>query len=268
MWDVWARHHVRSPWYGVDEFKKTGTRAQRRGLDALEMRLVGDVTGKSLLHLQCHFGLDTLSWAKRGATVTGVDFSGEAIEAARALAADVGVAATFIQSDVYELPERLRAEFDVVFASHGVLCWLPDLDRWGRVIAHFLRPGGRFCLIEGHPFPLVFDDTRADRDLRVAFPYFKPGEPLRIERRGSYAVPDADFNSIMYEWVHPLSDVVSALLRAGLRLETFEEYPYVGWAMFPWMEARPDGTWEFPAGTVSLPLMFSLTASKPPAARP
>jgi SAM-dependent methyltransferase len=263
MWNVWARHHVPSPFYAVEEFKKAGTRTSRGGLDALETRLVGDVAGRSLLHLQCHFGLDTLAWAKRGATVTGVDFSSEAIAAARALAAEVGVPATFIESDVYDLPDRLHEEFDVVFASHGVLCWLPNLDRWGRIIAHFLRPGGRFCLIEGHPFPLVFDDTRPDRDLRVAFPYFHPGEPLRFERRGSYAVPDADFTSVMYEWVHSLSDIVGALLRAGLRLETFEEYPYVGWAMFPWMEERPDGMWQFPEGTVSLPVMFSLTASRP-----
>jgi SAM-dependent methyltransferase len=266
MWDVWARHHVASPWYGVEEFKKTGRREQRRGLDALETRLVGDVAGKSLLHLQCHFGLDTLGWATRGAAATGVDFSRAAIEAARALAAEVGIPATFIHSDVYDLPDRLDAGFDIVFSSHGVLCWLPDLERWARVVAHFLRPGGLFCLIEGHPFPLVFDDAREERDLRVAFPYFHPGEPLRIERRGSYAAPDADFTSVMYEWVHPLSDVVGALLRAGLCLESFEEYPYVGWAMFPWMEARPDGMWQLPEGTASLPLMFSVTASKPAAA--
>jgi SAM-dependent methyltransferase len=271
MWDVWTRHHVTSPFYAVEEFKRTGARRQRRGLDALETRLVGDVTGRSLLHLQCHFGLDTLSWAKRGAAVTGVDFSEEAIGTARALAAEVGIPATFVLSDVYDLPERLHAEFDIVFASHGVLCWLPDLDRWGRVVAHFLRPGGRLCLIDGHPFPLVFDDARSDRDLRVAFPYFNPpsdagptaGEPLRFERRGSYAVPDGDFDSVMFEWVHPLSEVVGALLRAGLHLESFEEYPYAGWAMFPWMEARPDGMWQFPRRTVSLPLMFSLVAAKP-----
>jgi SAM-dependent methyltransferase len=262
-WDVWARHHRASSFYNVDEFKRTGARAARRGLDALEVGLVGNVAGRSLLHLQCHFGLDTLSWAKRGADVTGVDFSEEAIRTARALAAELSIPATFLQSDVYALPERLRGQFDVVFASHGVLCWLPDLDGWSRVVAHFLRPGGVFCLIEVHPFPLVFDDARADRELRPAFPYFSPGEPLRFERRGSYAVPDGDFDSVMYEWVHPLSDVVGALLRAGLRLETFEEYPYAAWAVFPWMEARPDGMWQLPDGTGTLPLMFSLTASKP-----
>lgn len=262
MWDVWARHHVASPFYDVEGFR-AGQRAGRRGLDALETRLVGDVAGKSLLHLQCHFGLDTLTWARRGAAVTGADFSGEAIGTARALAAEIGVPATFVQCDVYDLPDRLPGEFDVVFTSHGVLSWLPDLDRWGRMIAHFLRPGGRFCLIEGHPLPLLFDDTRADRELRLSFPYFPGDAPLRCERRGSYAAPDGPFDSVTYQWVHPLSEVLGALLRAGLRLESFDEYPYAGWAMFPWMETRPDGLWQFPEGTVALPLMFSVTASKP-----
>jgi SAM-dependent methyltransferase len=261
MWDVWARHHVASPFYDVEGFK-AGRREGRRGLDVLETRLVGDVAGKSLLHLQCHFGLDTLAWARRGAVATGVDFSGEAIAAARALSAEVGVPATFIQSDIYDLPARLHGEFDVVYASHGVLCWMPDLDRWAAVAAHFLRPGGRFCLIEAHPFPLVFDDKSTEPDLRVAYPYFQPDEPLRSEQRGSYAAPDAEFDSVTYQWVHPLSDVIGGVLRAGLRLDTFEEYPYLGWAMFPWMVERPDGTCELPEGTWSLPLMFSLTASK------
>lgn len=265
MWDVWARHHVPSPFYDVEGFK-AGARRRRVGLDGLETRLVGDVTGRSLLHLQCHFGLDTLSWARRGATVTGVDFSGEAIGAARALAAEVGVPATFVQSDVYDLPSVLRGEFDIVFASHGVLCWLPDLERWVAVAAHFMRPGGLFCLIDGHPVPLLFDDTRDDRELRIAYPYFHPGgdagAPLRCERRGSYAAPDAPFDSVTYQWVHPLSEVVGAVLGAGLRLQSFEEYSYAAWAMLPWMVERPDGMWELPEGALSLPMMFSLTAAK------
>lgn len=248
--------------YDVAGFK-AGRRAGREALDSLEVRLVGDVTGKSLLHLQCHFGLDTLAWARRGATVTGVDFSGEAIATARALSEELKIPASFIETDVYELPARLSGEFDVVFASHGVLCWLPDLDRWARVAAQFLRPGGLFCLIEGHPFPTVFDDRAPERELRIAFPYFHTDEPVRGERQGSYAVPDGRFESVTYEWPHSLSDVIGAILRAGLRVTSFDEYPYVGWPMFPWMEGRPDGTWRWPADTPSLPLLFSLTATKP-----
>jgi len=261
LWDLWARHHVASPMYDLEGFK-AGRRAGREALDALEVRLVGDVAGRSLLHLQCHFGLDTLAWARRGAAVTGVDFSGDAIAAARALSEELHIPATFIQADVYDLPERLDGEFDIVFASHGVLCWLPDLDRWARVAARFLRPGGRFCLIEGHPFPLVFDDETPGRELRIAFPYFHADDPVRAERRGSYAVPDGQFDSVTYEWAHPLSDVIGAMLRAGLRITSFDEYPYVGWPMFPWMEARPDGTWRWPGDAPSPPLMYSLTAGK------
>jgi SAM-dependent methyltransferase len=262
LWDLWAKHHVAAPMYDVEGFK-AGRRAGREALDALEVRLVGDVTGKSLLHLQCHFGLDTLAWARRGATVTGVDFSGEAIATARALSEELQIPATFIETDVYELPERLDGEFDIVFASNGVLCWLPDLDRWARIAARFLRPGGLFCLIEGHPFPTVFDDTAPGRELRVVFPYFHSDEPVRAERRGSYAVPDGQFESVTYEWPHSLSDVIGATLRAGLCITSFEEYPYVGWPMFPWMEGRPDGTWRWPGDTPTLPLLFSLTATKP-----
>lgn len=160
-WDAWTAMQVASPFYDVEGFK--AGRRGRDGLDALEMRLVGDVSGKSLLHLQCHIGLDTIAWARRGAAATGLDFSPRAIAAARTLAAELGVAAAFIESDLYELPARLTDTFDVVFTSHGVLPWLPDLDPWGRLIAQALRPGGRFCIIEGHPFAMIFDDTVATR---------------------------------------------------------------------------------------------------------
>jgi len=260
-WDAWAALHVGSSFYDVEGFK--AGRRSRDGLDALEVRLLGDVSGKSLLHLQCHIGLDTIAWARRGAAATGVDFSPQAIAAARALAAELGVTAAFIESDLYDLPERLTGTFDIVFTSHGVLPWLPDLDAWGRVIAHFLRPGGTFCIIEGHPFAMVFDDTAPAAELRPSEPYFHAPAPMRSERRGSYAVPDAPMHNVTYQWAHSIADILGGLLRAGLRVETFEEYPYVGWAMFPWMVERADGTWELPGGARAIPLMFSLTASKP-----
>jgi SAM-dependent methyltransferase len=262
LWNAWTPHHVRSGFYDVEGFK-AGRRHQRAGLDALEVALVGDVTGKTLLHLQCHFGLDTLAWARRGAIVTGADFAEAAVDAARALASEIGIAARFVHSDVYDLPVHLEGEFDAVFTSHGVLGWLPDLEGWARVIAHFLAPGGRLHVIEGHPFALVFDDRRDDRELRLLYPYFGGPEPFREEQEGSYAAPDAPIHGVQYVWVHPLADVVGSLLRAGLAIEAFAEYPYAGWPIFPWMEQRADGTWQLPGGAGSLPLMFSLSASKP-----
>jgi len=260
-WDEWARYHVGSRFYDLEGFK-AGQRTGRAGLDALETALVGDVAGKSLLHLQCHFGLDTLAWARRGARATGVDFSEEAIRAARALAGELGLPATFVHSNLYDLPARLSGEFDIVFTSHGVLGWLPDLEGWARVIARFLAPGGAFCIIEAHPFAMVFDDEAEAPALRPRYPYFHAPEPQRVERQGSYAAPDAPIRSITYQWAHSLSDIIGSLLRAGLRIVSFEEYPFGAWAMFPWMAERPDGTCELPPGLGSLPLMFSLVASK------
>jgi SAM-dependent methyltransferase len=220
------------------------------------------VTGKTLLHLQCHFGLGSLAWARRGAIVTGVDVAEEAIEAARALARETGIPARFVRSDVYDLPANLDGRFDVVFTSHGVLGWLPDLDRWARVVAHFLAPGGRVHVIEGHPFALIFDDRPGQREIRLLYPYFGGPEPLREERQGSYAAPDAPIHSVEYVWIHPLAEVFGSLLRAGLSIEAFAEYPYASWQILPWMEQRADGTWQLPGGAGSLPLMLSLSATR------
>jgi len=262
LWNAWTPHHVTSAFYDVDGFKAGDPRRRRVGLDDLEIALIGDVRGATLLHLQCHFGLDTIAWAKRGAVVTGIDFSQEAIHAARTLASEMRVPATFVHSDVYELPQRLDGRFDIVFTSHGVLGWLPDLEAWARVVAHFVTPGGRFDLIDAHPFALLFDDRRDDGELRLLYPYFNGSQPIVEEMDGSYAAPGAPLHSVQHIWLHTMADIIAALLRAGLRLTALAEYPFVGWKMFPWMEQRTDGCWQLPGGRCDLPLMFSLAAVK------
>lgn len=264
LWDSWTRINLQSRLYDVEAFA-----AGRAGdLDHIDRAGPGDVRGKSLLHLQCHFGLDTIRWAGHGATVTGVDFSAEAIAAARTLAARMGVAATFVHSDIHELPSRLDGCFDVVFTSHGVLGWLPDLERWAQVIAHFLSPGGIFYIVEAHPVLQLFDDRLKEPDLRLLYPYFHGREPVRVEYDGCYSTPDAPIKSVEHSWLHKMSDIIGALVRAGLRIESFEEYPFLGWRFFPWMERRADGWWHLPEheglplGPGSLPLMFSLKAIK------
>jgi SAM-dependent methyltransferase len=259
LWNAWTRFHVDSAFYDVEGFK-----AGREPLGAIELAALGDVRGRSLLHLQCHFGLDTLAWARRGARVTGVDFSGQAIEAARALAGELGLPARFLHSDLYDLPDTLDGRFDIVFTSHGVLSWLPALDRWASVIAHFLEPGGVFFILELHPFAAVFDDIRQDPQLRLLYSYFHGPEPIRCERAGSYAAPDAPIRSVEHVWLHTMAEIIDSLIRAGLRIESFAEYPYLAWAQFPWMERSADGMWQLPAavGPGSIPLMFSLKASK------
>jgi SAM-dependent methyltransferase len=262
LWNTWTGINLRSTFYDVEAFAA----GQGRDLDPIARAGPGDVQGKSLLHLQCHFGMDTIRWAKHGAVVTGVDFSEEAITAARALAARMGVAATFVHSDLYELPTRLEGRFDVVFTSHGVVSWLPDLERWARVIAHFLVPGGIFYIVEGHPVLFAFDDRSTEPGLRLLYPYFHGPGPIREEHRGCYSEPEAPITSVEHVWLHTMSDIIGSLVRAGLRIESFEEYPFLSWRFFPWMERGADGWWYLPEhpgvpqGRGSLPLMFSLKA--------
>ncbi len=263
LWDAWTRINLASAMYDVEAFAA----GRGRDLDPVARAGPGDVRGKSLLHLQCHFGMDTSCWARHGATVTGVDFSAEAIAAARALAARMAVPARFIQSDLYELPGALDGRFDVVFTSHGVLGWLPDLEGWARLIARYLVPGGTFFIVEAHPVLMCFDDRTAEPALRLLHPYFHGPEPIRVEHAGCYSDPTAAMTSVEHVWLHPLSTIMGALLRAGLRIEAYEEYPFLSWRFFPWMEQGADGWWRLPAdgrlpqGPGSLPLMFSLKAT-------
>lgn len=265
LWNAWTPINLASAFYDVEAFAA----GRGRDLDPISLAGPGDVRGRTLLHLQCHFGMDTIRWARRGATVTGVDFAETAVAAARALAARMGVPAVFVHSDLYELPARLTGRFDVVFTSHGVLCWLPDLDGWARVIAHFLAPGGLFYIVEIHPLLQCFDDRAAAPDLRLRYPYFHGPEPVREEHPGCYSAPHAPITSVEHLWLHPLGDVIGALTRAGLWVEAFEEYPFLGWAFFPWMERGADGWWRLPEdprvpqGRGRLPLMFSLKARRP-----
>lgn len=258
LWDTWARLHHGSPnaVYDLDAF-----RAGRSTLSSVDRQELGGVAGKSVLHLQCHFGMDTLSLARLGAEVTGVDFSPEAIRLARRLSDEIGVSARFVESSVDDLPDRLQGRFDRVYTSHGVLFWLPDLARWGRVIAHFLKPGGEFLVVDGHPFASVLEADGPRLDVR--YPYFMGPEPLRFETHGTYADRDADVRAVEYGWNHSFSQVTGALLDAGLQLTALKEYPFSSWQMFPFMERDEDGWWHLPQGYPGLPLMFSLKARQP-----
>lgn len=192
LWDAWTHEHEASPFYDLEAFKQGKDR-----LRSIELQELGDVTGKSLLHLQCHFGMDTLAWARRGAAVTGIDFSPQSIALARSLSEELNIPATFYCADIATLPDVIDGRFDIVFTSYGVLHRLSDLPRWGQVIAHFLHPGGVFYIVEDHPFMRVFT-TRATADLQVANPYFFSTEPQSLESKGTYASPDSDLSNTYY----------------------------------------------------------------------
>jgi SAM-dependent methyltransferase len=262
LWNAWTKIHVGSAFYDVESFRN-GDHPIR--VADYERDEIGSVEGKTLLHLQSHFGLDTLSWARLGATVTGVDFSDEAIAAARDLATELGIPSTFIRSDLYGLPEELDQQFDIVYTSCGVLGWLPDIARWGRVAAHFVRPGGFLYLTEIHPVANVFENEGVETgELRLEYPYWSHAEPLRFEVKGSYADRDAPTEGLVeYGWDHSLGEIVTALADAGLRLEFLHEFDFVRWPIDFLVEGA-DGRFRMPAGSKGqLPLFFSLKATKP-----
>lgn len=257
LWNEFTAIHVQSAMYDVAGFK-----AGRLSLTPIERTELRDVAGKTLLHLQCHFGLDTLSWARLGARVTGADFSDKAIAQARSLSQELGLEAEFVCSDLYELPGVLPGTFDVVFASFGVLVWLPDLERWGQVIAHYLKPGGTFYLVEFHPFAGVFDENEPDA-LRARYGYFRRPEPDEYETAGSYAEPTAHVDQpVEYEWRFSLADVVNALIAAGLRIEFLHEFPFSPYSQFSFTERREDGLYWPKPGLPDVPLLFSIRATR------
>lgn len=256
LWNELTPIHARSESYDVEGFRRG-----RCALAPIELEEVGEVSGKSLLHLQCHFGMGTLSWARLGAKAVGVDFSDEAVALARSLGRETRISASFICSDIYELPKVLDKRFDIVFTSAGVLCWLPDLKRWAEVISHFLRPGGFFYIFESHPFSLVFDDSAGVTGLRVAYSYFARPEPTYWKPEGDYADPNAKVTHGSYEWTHGLGSIINALVDAGLGIEFLHEFPVLFYRACPLMEKDKDGWWRLKGNKV--PLTFSLKASKP-----
>jgi SAM-dependent methyltransferase len=259
VWDAWTRVHERSAFYDLEGFKRGGVR-----LRDYEVAEIGAVAGKDLLHVQCHFGIDTLSWARLGARVTGADFSERGIELARSVAAEIGIDARFVVSNVYDLPANLDGDFDIVYTSRGVLGWLPDVRGWAKVVAHFIRPGGIFYITEVHPVIQAFEtEGVAPGELRLRYPYWEHREPLTFEVHGSYADPTADVHDMKeYGWNHSLGEVATALIDAGLRIESIREYPFVDWAMDVLVQSH-DGRYRLPGELDGrLPLFFSIKASK------
>jgi len=259
-WNEAVGVHVRSA--GSEGYDVAGFKRGRSALHPVELREVGEVRGKKLLHLQCHFGLDTLSWARLGADVTGVDFSEAGIEQARTLADELKIPARFILSNVYSIRDVLQDDFDIVFSSYGAINWLPDLDTWAGIIASFLRPGGFFYIVDAHPFARIFYDEPDATELRPWLPYWRPG-PTRWEGDGTYADKGAHFeNRVTVEYGHTMGRIVNALVDAGLTIEFLHEFPFCAWEMFPFMVKSHDGYYRLREAPERIPLMFSIRASR------
>lgn len=270
-WDERVPVHLASSFYDL-----AGFRAGASTLQPFEVSEAGDVAGRRLVHLQCHIGLDTLSWARRGAQVSGLDFSAPAIDAASALAASLGIPATFVVSDVYEAVVAFGGQrFDIVYTGTGALVWLPDIPRWARVVAGLLAPGGFLYLVEGHPFVQILDEASgaagaagaadasaasAASGLCVARDYFDAA-PQVEDYPYTYTDGPALEHTRQVEFQHSLGEIVTSLAEAGLRIEFLHEYDFDAFGRFEGLQRQEDGTYGFPAGQPRVPMQFSLRAS-------
>ncbi len=215
-WNNRTDSHLNSEFYDVANFKKG-----KSSLNSIELELLGDLKNKTILHLQCHFGQDTISLHRLGATVTGVDLSDKAIESAVYLAKETNAIAQFICCDIYELPNYLDKQFDLVFTSYGTIGWLPDLNKWAEIISKFLKPGGKFVFAEFHPVVWMFDDNFE----KLAYRYFNSG-PIVESESGTYADKSAPITQQYVMWNHGLGEVITSLVQNGLELNTLNEYDY------------------------------------------
>ena len=252
LWNKKTSIHKTSRFYDVDGFK-----SGKNVLNKIELTEIGDVKGKSLLHLQCHFGLDSMSWSRLGADVTGIDFSEEAIKEAKTICAQVGLDTQFICSNVYDLPDHLESGFDIVFTSYGVIGWLPDINRWAEIISRFLKPGGIFYMAEFHPYLWMLDDEFED----IKYSYFDDGV-IEIDTKGTYTDRNADIEHKEYSWNHSMSEVISALLNQGLVLELMNEFEYSPYDCFPNTIKNEDGNYYIKGYEKIIPMVYSIKARK------
>jgi SAM-dependent methyltransferase len=260
-WDGVVETHVKSESYLTEAFRQGGD-----ALHPIESDEIGDVRGKRLVHLQCHFGLDTLSLARRGAEVSGLDFAPKAVATARQLAAEAKLDARFVESNVYDAVAALGdpGSYDIAYVTWGAIVWLPDLHRWARVVAELLKPGGFLYLLEGHPMALALDQKTATDPLTPGWPYFEHAAPHVIDEPGSYADKGAKLpHTRTHEWAHPLQQIFGALIEAGLVIEMFHEHDRLAWQLWPCLEYDGNRMYRLPKGHLPLPLSFSLRARKP-----
>ena len=252
FWNHRAEQHFDSEFYDNASFI-----AGRNPLNPIDMAILGeDLSGQDALHLMCHFGQDTLALERLGATATGIDLSDTAIEKAKQLRDQLGLRAQFIRTNVLEIDQHLDQQYDLIFSSYGTIGWLPELQRWGQLIAQFLKPGGRFVFAEFHPVVWMYSDDFS----KVEYSYFNLKSYIE-ESQGSYAAPeDQKAHSSAY-WNHSLADVFQALLGAGLSITHFSEYDYSPYDCF--QKTVPcEGGYQIQGLESKLPMVFAVEARK------
>lgn len=252
-WNAKVSKHLDSDFYRMDDF-----RAGWNSLTEIELPLLEGIEGKTLLHLQCHFGQDTLSLARMGAHCTGIDLSEEAINAAQKLSEELALPAQFIVSDVYSVPQNVANQFDLVFTTYGTVGWLPDLDKWAKVVASALKPGAEFIFADFHPVMWMYNSDFSQID----YAYFNTGKIEEIET-GTYADREANISQRTISWNHHLSEVVGALLKQGLVLEFIQEYDFSPYPCFSNMVEVGPRRYQIQGLEGKLPMVYALKLSKP-----
>lgn len=260
-WNKRTAVHKDSDFYDLASFKKG-----KSSLNKIELEELGDVKGKTLLHLQCHFGMDTMSWAREGAIATGVDLSDEAIKLAKEINEELNLKANFINANIYDLTDAFKtppqegfgeAGFDIVFTSYGTIGWLPNLDKWAEIVAHFLKPGGIFYIADFHPMLWTMDENFE----KIKYNYFNTGV-ITEEISGSYTDRDAQIKSIEHGWNHPFSEIFNALIKHGLQIEQFNEFPFSPYNCFNNLEQGTDAMWRIKGMEEKMPMMYSIKARR------
>lgn len=251
-WNAKVDYHLKSDFYFVEEFI-----AGRTSLNEPELKLLGDIKDKKILHLQCHFGQDSISLARMGAQVTAVDLSDKAIAEAKILAKKCGLEINFIESDVYNLPTVLDEKFDIVFTSYGTIGWLPDLEKWAKVISHFLKPNAEFIFVEFHPVVWMFDDDFT----KVAYDYSSK-EPIIETYEGTYADREANLSQQYVMWNHSLADVFQSLINQNLEIKTFEELDWSPYSCFKHTVEYEKGKFRISVLDKKIPMVYSIIAIK------
>ncbi len=249
-WNDRVASHLESDFYDMESFLNGKT-----SLQSIELGLLGDVQGKSILHLQCHFGQDSLSLARMGALVTGVDLSDEAIEKARGLNKQMELDARFVACNIYDLPKHLEGQFDVVFTSYGTIGWLPDLKKWAAIVRRYLRPGGQFVMVDFHPTLWMFDDEFS----HIQYRYFQ-SEPIVETQTGTYADRDSGVQLKEVSWNHSMSALITSLLDQGLKLTHLGEYDYSCYECFRNLVEVEPGKYRVKHLGNKIPMMYSIVA--------
>ncbi|MEU0092883.1 class I SAM-dependent methyltransferase [Kribbella sp. NPDC006257] len=260
-WDERVAAHAASPDYKLAQYEQDPDFIGQ--VVSFDRPRLGDISGLRGVHLQCHIGTDTVSLARLGARMSGLDFSGPAIAQAQAFADKLGHEIDFHQADVYDAVEVLgAASYDLVFTGIGALCWIPSIERWAQTVAGLLKPGGRLFLREGHPMMWALEGGDHGDLVALDYPYFETAEPMVFDDGGTYVETEAEFtNNLTHSWNHGLGEIVTALFEAGMQLTSLMEHDSAPWQNFPGkMTVDADGEWRLTEHPERLAATYTLQA--------